>query len=333
MDSIVKNKKKSAKDMSSSEIKKLIEKKEKEQNDKTGKRRKVTDQFYTNRDVSSKCIDLLLDTIKIDKENDILLEPSAGEGSFSDYFHKKSFNIEAYDIEPKKEYIKQQDFIEFDYGHLKNIKVHTYGNPPFGRQSSLAKKFIKKAALFSNTIAFILPKSFRKQSFQDSFPLNFHLVEEIDLDKNSFTIDGKTHNVPCIFQIWIKKEEERYIEPKSVENGFHFVKRPTLKDIEFNDDGRPIKRENIFSEQPDFGILRAGGGNSCGRISLEYNDGIACYPEAWLFIKIDDNFDKKKFYDEYQKINWIDDSNVGARSIDKQRFIKGINGVLASMMG
>ena len=106
-----------------------------------------------------------------------------------------------------------------------------------------------------------------------------------------------------------------------------------MKDIEFNDDGRPIKRENIFSEQPDFGILRAGGGNSCGRISLEYNDGIACYPEAWLFIKIDDNYDKKKFYDEYQKINWIDDSNVGARSIDKQRFIKGINGVLASMVG
>ena len=30
------------------------------------------------------------------------------------------------------------------------------------------------------------------------------------------------------------------------------------------------------------------------------------------------------------KIDWIDDSNVGARSIDKQTFIKGINGILKS---
>ena len=76
--------------------------------------------------------------------------------------------------------------------------------------------------------------------------------------------------------------------------------------------------------------MRAGGGNTCGRISLEYRNGISCYPEAWLFIKLDDQYDKNKFYDEYNKIDWIDDSNVGARSIDKQTFIKGINGTLKS---
>ena len=69
----------------------------------------------------------------------------------------------------------------------------------------------------------------------------------------------------------------------------------------------------------------------CGRISKEYKDGIACYPEAWLFIKIDGKYDKDKFYKEYKKINWIDDSNVGARSIDKQRFIRGINNVLENI--
>jgi len=104
-----------------------------------------------------------------------------------------------------------------------------------------------------------------------------------------------------------------------------------LKDIEIDEKGKPIKRENIFSEQPDFGILRAGGGNTCGRISLDYRNGIACYPEAWLFIKLDDQYDKNNFYDEYKKIDWIDDSNVGARSIDKQRFIKGINKVLQTL--
>ena len=298
--------------------------------DKIGKNRVISDQFYTKHDVSSKCINLFLEKIKLN-DNDIIIEPSAGTGSFSDYFYKKSYNINAFDIDPKQDYIEKCDFLDLDIDIYKNKNVHCIGNPPFGRQSSLAKKFIKKNALFCNTISFILPKSFRKQSFQKSFPLNFHLIEEIDLDKNSFIIDGKTHNVPCVFQIWVKKDEERVVEPNIIENGFHFVKKPVLKDIEIDEKGKPIKRENIFSEQPDFGILRAGGGNTCGRISLDYRNGIACYPEAWLFIKLDDQYDKNNFYDEYKKIDWIDDSNVGARSIDKQRFIKGINKVLQTL--
>ena len=294
--------------------------------EKIGKNRVISDKFYTKQEVSSTCIKLFLKTIQI-SENDIILEPSAGTGSFSDYFYNKSFTIDAYDIDPQQEYIQKCNFLEIDINIYKNKKVHCIGNPPFGRQSSLAKKFIKKNSLFCDTISFILPKSFRKQSFQKSFPLNFHLIKEIDLDKNSFLIDGKTHNVPCIFQIWIKKEKERFVEPKITENGFHFVKKPTLKNTEVKN-GTPVQRENIFSELPDFGILRAGGGITCGRISLNYKNGFSCYPEAWLFIKVNNEYDKDKFYNEYKKINWIDDSNVGARSIDKQTFIKGINGVL-----
>jgi len=294
---------------------------------KTGKKRDPKDQFYTNPGISSYCLDVLKDTIDIDFE-DILLEPSAGNGSFSDILIEQCYNVDSYDIEPKKRYIKKQDYLYFDYKKYKNRVVHCIGNPPFGPQSSLAKKFIKKSCEFCETIAFILPKSFRKESSQKSFPLNFHLVKEIDLPKNSFIVDGKEYDVPCVFQIWVKKEKERYVEPNVKENGFHFVRQPTLKNIANDEEGKPIKRENIFSEEPDFGILRAGGGKKCGRISKDYKDGIACYPEAWLFIKLDDKYDKEEFYKEYKKIDWIDDSNVGARSIDKQKFIRGINKVL-----
>jgi len=297
---------------------------------KTGKKRDSKDQFYTNPGVSSYCLDVFRDTIDIDHD-DILLEPSAGDGSFSDILIEQCYNVDAYDIEPKKEYIKKQNYLDFDYKKYKNRNVHCIGNPPFGSQSSLSKKFIKKSCEFCETISFILPKSFRKESFQKAFPLNFHLVKEIDLPKNSFLVDEKEYDVPCVFQIWIKKEKERYIEPIVKEKGFHFVKRPELKDTHFNGEGKPIKRENIFSEEPDFGILRAGGGKKCGRISKEYKDGIACYPEAWLFIKINGKYDKEEFYKEYKKINWIDDSNVGARSIDKQKFIRGINKVLEKL--
>ena len=236
----------------------------------------------------------------------------------------------AADIEPKKNYIIQENFLKLDTTDFKNI--HTIGNPPFGRQSSLAKQFIKKCATFSDSISFILPKSFKKESYQKSFPLNFHLEYEIDLDKNSFIIDGKIHNVPCVFQIWIKKSYNRYVEDKPKENGFKFIKKPTLEVLEVNDEGKAIKRKNIFIEKPDFGILRAGGGDTCGRISKEYENGINCYPEAWLFIKLDDGYDKNIFYEKYKEINWIDDSNVGARSISKPIFIKGINKLLENMI-
>ena len=39
-----------------------------------------------------------------------------------------------------------------------NKKVLFFGNPPFGRNSSLALKFIKKCCIHGDTIAFILPK-------------------------------------------------------------------------------------------------------------------------------------------------------------------------------
>lgn len=300
---------------------------------KTGKKRDIIDQFYTTRTISSKCIEILLKYLEI-TDKDIFVEPSAGDGSFSDYFMEHKYTIDSYDIDPKKDYIVEQDFLQLDTGkYISDSRtIHSIGNPPFGRQSSLAKKFIKHSALFSDTISFILPKSFRKESYQSAFPLHFHLVKEYELDRDSFVIDGKIHNVPCVFQIWVKKDIERYIEPKQVESGFKFIKKPILKDIEINEDGYPIKRENIFSEKPDFGILRAGGGNTCGRISLDYNDGLRCYPEAWLFIKLDAKYNKDTFYEEYKKLDWMDDSNVGARSISKPIFIKGINQLLKSMV-
>eukprot|EP01051_Picozoa_sp_SAG22_P000135 SAG22_NODE_2_length_61565_cov_858.782010_71_plen_74_part_00 len=73
----------------------------------------------------------------------------------------------------------------------------------------MARKFIKKCSFFvilnakdwgaKPPVSFILPKNFKKESYQRSFPLNFHLMKQYNLDKNSFTIDGKTHDVPCVF--------------------------------------------------------------------------------------------------------------------------------------
>jgi len=301
----------------------------------TGLNRKTTDKFYTNDKVVDECLKEFYENEEIEiSDDDIIIEPSAGSGAFSDKLRKRhKENLYAYDIEPEpgKEILKRDYLLELDKSQFSGKIVHVIGNPPFGRNSSLARKFIKESCKFAETISFILPKSFRKSSFQKSFDELFHLVYEIPLGQDSFTIEGEPHDVPCIFQIWKRQDTKRYIEPKPVATGFKFVKRPEI----VVDDTDPTQKTNLFEEPPDFGILRAGGGNTCGRISREYKDGCKCYREGWLFIKLDPQYkNKDKFYKEYNKINWMDitgDSNVGARSIDKPTFTNKINELLKTM--
>ena len=72
----------------------------------------------------------------------------------------------------------------------------------------MAIQFIKKCCSFANSISFILPKSFKKDSMKKHFPLNYHLIFEMDLPENAFLINNKETDVPCIFQIWQYKTEK-----------------------------------------------------------------------------------------------------------------------------
>ena len=80
----------------------------------------------------------------------IIIEPDVftdERGYFFESFKQNNYNINAYDIDPKKDYIQMKNFLELDISIYNNKNVHCIGNPPFGRQSSLAKQFIKKNAL------------------------------------------------------------------------------------------------------------------------------------------------------------------------------------------
>jgi predicted RNA methylase len=171
-----------------------------------GLKRNIIDKYYTKPDVVDTCINFVKQYIKIDK-NDLIIEPSAGNGSFILGIKELSSNFKFYDLEPENEEICKQDYLLCNYSDFKSSydNIHIIGNPPFGRQSSLAIKFIKKSCEFCNSISFILPKSFKKDSLKKTFPLNFHLIFEIDLSNNSFLVDGVEYNVPCIFQIWEKR--------------------------------------------------------------------------------------------------------------------------------
>ena len=112
----------------------------------TGLNRKTIDKFYTSDVIVNECIKSIKDQINI-REDDILIEPSAGNGSFINGIKSLSNNYKFYDLEPENSEIIKQDYLEYDYNSISkknDNKVHVIGNPPFGRQSSLAIKFIKK---------------------------------------------------------------------------------------------------------------------------------------------------------------------------------------------
>jgi predicted RNA methylase len=172
-----------------------------------GLKRNTIDKYYTKNVVVDFCLNHFKKNIEI-KPDDLVIEPSAGNGSFIKGIKSITSNFKFYDLEPDNEEIIKQDYLLYDYGIIKKTfnKIHIIGNPPFGRQSSLTIKFIKKSCEFCDSVSFILPKSFKKDSLKKTFPLKFHLIFEIELPDKSFLVDGIEHNVPCIFQIWQKKQ-------------------------------------------------------------------------------------------------------------------------------
>jgi len=214
----------------------------------TGLKRDTIDKFYTSPKVVNICIDIFKKTIKVQKD-DLCIEPSAGNGSFINSIKSLFKNYKFYDLKPENSEIINQDYLNLDYNPLiknHNLKIHIIGNPPFGRQSSLAIKFIKKSAEYCDSISFILPKSFKKDSMKKHFPLHFHLIVEYDLPVNSFLVDNNEYDVPCVFQIWQKQVFIRSVGKKNIENKFKFIKKEIIT-LNNDDDFHNLFKNNTHN--------------------------------------------------------------------------------------
>jgi predicted RNA methylase len=172
------------------------------------------EQFYTNENTSLECVNYIETFLEDNNINiDTIIEPSAGTGSFLKALKKSNVKYNtliALDIEPKFQGIVKKDFLkEFDKHESNNVLI--IGNPPFGKNSCIAKKFIKKSCEIGDIIAFILPRSFKKESMSKAFNYFFHIKKCIDIPCNSFIFEEKPYDVPCVFQIWIKQHNKREI--------------------------------------------------------------------------------------------------------------------------
>ena len=200
----------------------------------TGLKRTTIDKYYTKPEIAEWCINHIKLYITI-QPTDLVIEPSAGDGAFIKFIKQLTGTSIFYDLKPENAEIIEHDYLLLQYENLINLheNVHIIGNPPFGRQSSLAIKFIKHSCLFCTSISFILPKSFKKNSLKKSFPLRFHLLFECDIPQNSFLVDGVEHDVPCVFQIWRKSEYDRSVEDVLCPTHFVFVSKEEPHDISF----------------------------------------------------------------------------------------------------
>lgn len=259
------------------------------------------DKFYTNQDVAKKCLDKIEELYDW-KSWDLIIEPSAGNGSF--LLQIPSINKIGIDISPEHDTIVKQDFLT--YKPESNQRILVVGNPPFGKISSLAIKFFNHAAKFGQTISFIIPRTFRRISVQNKLDLNFHLIhdEEISLKPCAFSppIMAK-----CCFQIWEKKDVKRI--PLDIKTS-----HPSWKFLGFGP--KDSKGQPTPPQGADFAIRAYGG--KCGEI-IEENLHLL-RPKSWHWIKT--NVDKNELIQNFKKLDYsISEDTARQNSIGRGELV------------
>ena len=217
------------------------------------------DRFYTKPSV----VDKLLKEVVIE-DYGVVVEPSAGTGSWS----SKIDDCLAIDISPEHPDIMKGNFLEDDFlfdEMKKENKILVIGNPPFGKMGTKVIKFINKAAEFADTIAFILPRSFRKESNQRKINKNFWLVKDVDLfEEPCFIFKGEDYFAPCVFQVWERRDDERGVSVKEIKPvGFSYIVDYKTKYEEFYDSNKQkivkVIRKYIKNTDANLVVRRVGG--------------------------------------------------------------------------
>ena len=258
---------------------------------KSNGQKDIFDRFYTTPETVEKCLSLI-DFSKYD----YIIEPSAGTGNFVKQFPSTIPNY-ACDLNPEADNIIEDDWFKVDKTKFADYhSILVCGNPPFGQQNTLAIGFFNEAAKIADTIAFILPLSFKKDSIKNRLNLNFHLENEIILDNCSFMLkDEQPIDVPCVFQVWVRKSEERkMVKLKTTTDLFDFVDK----------------------SKADFRIQRVGG--NAGKASFDLTKS----PSSNYFIQNKSELSNEDFVDFVNNLKFPTiEFTVGPKSLSKGELI------------
>lgn len=241
------------------------------------------DKYYTPKKLAKKLIKI---TFKVIDKKHItsIIEPSAGNGSFS-----TQLKCKAYDIKPEHPSIKKRDFLTLKKKYKKGRLC--IGNPPFGVNNSLSVKFYKKCCELGDYIAFVQPIS---QLNNNLTMYEFDLIYSKDLGVQNYS----GVNLHCCFNI--------YARPKSGK----LNKKPnvSLKDCIIKEYRRGRTSKPKYA---NFGICSWGAylGKKCKYVG-EYAS------ECWFYVR-------PKYLDKVLKITKKRELNKWLKSISCKRISMG----------
>ena len=243
------------------------------------------EQYYTNPDVVDLCIREVQKHIDI--KNHVILEPCGGTGEFIEGLRRAGVSddkIVSFDIEPKHPMVQAGDYLETAFASENLISIT---NPPFGRASSLAKKFFNHAAGHCEFICYLVPKSWRKWTVHNSLDKSFHLIADIEMPKNCFYLSSgekKEKDVlNTVFQIWERRDYQR----QKIQVPDHKLIKKVLP--KKNEQGQKIVSDANYS------IITFG--HSCGKTAEIQGD--VPYKTTTMYLKID----KDEVKEALQQVN------------------------------
>jgi hypothetical protein len=261
------------------------------------------DQFYTIPAIAERCIQHVGNRYRWSDWR-LVVEPSAGNGSFLTQIPtEKRIGM---DLSPQHPDIMRQDFFQYTPPQTEG-PILVIGNPPFGKVSSLAIKFFQHAAQWSNVIAFIVPRTFRRISIHNKLPRSFHLICDEDIPSEPCSFDPPMA-AKCCFQIW---ERRFHVRP--------LIKLPTTyPDWEFmgfgpNDEqGQPTPPIGA-----DFAIRAYGG--ACGEIVETGLENLR--PKSWHWIAA--RIDRTVLRDRFQSLDYtVSQDTARQNSIGKGELVR-----------
>lgn len=258
---------------------------------------RLLDQFYTRPDVARRCVAWLTDTADFGAEEWLWIEPSAGRGAFVDAIPPPCV---ALDIAPGRADIVEADFLAWRATDPR--KTIVVGNPPFGKNASLARKFFDHAATFADRIAFILPKTFQKPAFVNRLDRWMHLVAELPLEGIVFELEGEPYAVPTTFQLW-----ERRSYPRSLSD-------------------QPLRHPHfsfVGAKEAHFAFQRVGA-----RAGLVSHEGLRKSPQSHYFIR--SNIGSEAVFSRLRSIDWtpVKCRTAGNPSIGKGELVSTYEAML-----
>lgn len=93
------------------------------------------------------------------------------------------------------------------------------GNPPYGKNSNLAIKFLNLAGCLSKQITFVLPRTFRKTSAINRVRTDLHLTSDNDVANGTFP-----DTITACWQSWeLRSEHRSKIQTINTHPDFEFV--------------------------------------------------------------------------------------------------------------